>query len=42
VEAVATERAGVFKVVRVRPTVDYGSLEEVMVVTNAAAEPPES
>jgi rod shape-determining protein MreC len=42
VEEVATERAGVFKVVRVRPTVDYGSLEEVMVVTNAAAEPPES
>jgi len=33
VEGVATERAGVFKSVQVRPTVDFGSLEEVMVVT---------
>lgn len=40
VEEVATERAGVFKAVRVRPTVDFGSLEEVMLVT--AAQPPES
>jgi rod shape-determining protein MreC len=33
VEEVACERAGVFQYVKVRPTVDFGSLEEVAVVT---------
>ncbi len=36
VEQVASERAAVFQSVRVRPTVDFGSLEEVMVVKAAA------
>jgi rod shape-determining protein MreC len=39
VEEVANERPAVFQAVQVRPTVDFDSLEEVMVVTAQAAPP---
>lgn len=39
VEEVASERPAVFQAVHVRPTVDFDSLEEVMVVTAQAAPP---
>jgi rod shape-determining protein MreC len=38
VENVSGERAAVFQSVRVRPTIDFGSLEEVMVVKTLAAD----